>query len=180
MLEDSDDKVLVALERWGFGYITGSDSMALDAANDVEGVLEHQTAFYSRSLLNALYHRSRGRKQSAAAAADSAALLFEDIVQQRTSNPRAYAALETAYALQGLPGLALRAGEEAVRLLPVERDAMWGPEYLMNLARIHALLGDYDSAADVVAGVLSAPSEHSLESVLLDPVGVTPSGASSS
>jgi TolB-like protein/Flp pilus assembly protein TadD len=170
MLEGFDRTAAFAFQWWQRGYLAGDDSMAMGAARDVDGVIEQQTALFSRTLLNAIYHRTRGREQQALAAADSAALLFEGVAQQRTDDPRAFAALGTAYALQGLREPALRAGNEAVRLMPVERDAMDGPEYVLRLAQIYALLGDLDSAADLVARMLSAPSDHSLESVLLDPV----------
>ena len=168
-LEGFGNRSELTFERWQSGYIAGSDSMALAAADDVDGLLEQQTALYSGTLLKALHHRSRGREEESSAAADSAAMLFEGVVRQHPDDPRAYAALGTAYALQNLRDPALRAGNEAVRLLPVSRDAMDGPEYLLHLARIHALLGDHESAADLVVTVLSAPSDNSLASVLLNP-----------
>jgi tetratricopeptide (TPR) repeat protein len=54
---------------------------------------------------------------------------------------------------------AIREGEEAVRLLPLERDA-WGATYLLeNLAQIYTITGENEAAIDVLERLMSIPSD---------------------
>ena len=120
-------------------------------------------------LLNALLHHGAGRLDDAAAAADSARAVLEEMARDRPDDARVLAALGTAYALLGRRDDAVGAGREAVRLIPTERDAMDGPEYLLQLARIHVLTGDEEAAMDVIDELLGAPTRHTLRSVLREP-----------
>jgi TolB-like protein/Flp pilus assembly protein TadD len=155
--------------RWWVAMVDGDDSIAFEVSASLSAPLERQVTFHPPALLNAIVHQGRGRGDRARAAADSARVALEAALRTRPDDPRVHAALGTAYALLGLADEAVRAGSEAVRLMPVERDAMDGPEFLLQLGRIHALLGDADEAASHVARLLASPSRHSLVSVLLEP-----------
>jgi TolB-like protein/Flp pilus assembly protein TadD len=168
-VEDTAPNPALAFTQWWIAYLEGDDSRAFEISNGFTRPLELQASIHPPSLLDALLHRSKGRRAQAMAAADSARTALEELVQRTPEDPRVHAALGTAYALLGLREDALRAGGEAVRLLPVDRDAMDGPEYLLHLARIHALLGDEDEAVAVIARLLSAPSRNSLTALLLEP-----------
>jgi len=168
-VERPGENDVLEFTRWWIAMVEGDDATAFGVTARLEAPLERQVTFHPLSLLNALIHAGRGRAGQARAAADSARVELEIVLSVRPADPRVHAALGTALALLGQERAAVRAGNEAVRLMPVERDAMDGPEFILQLGRIHAILGDVDEAASHVARLLSLPSQHSLTSVLLEP-----------
>jgi tetratricopeptide (TPR) repeat protein len=156
--------------RWWIAWIDGNEAETFRISNELAGPLEQQASLSPASLLNALVHWSSGRSDRMTAAADSARTVLEDLVRETPTDPRVHAATGQAYALLGRRDDAVRAGEEAVRLLPVSTDAMDGPEYILHLAAIHALLGEHDEAVAQIRLALATPSGNSPASVLISPV----------
>jgi tetratricopeptide (TPR) repeat protein len=84
------------------------------------------------------------------------------------------------YSPHGLYGLALAGlgrkneaiseGKRAVELLPVSKDAVWGPHRLETLAVIYTLTGEQDAAIDQLEYLLSIPARFSAEMLRLDPL----------
>lgn len=68
-----------------------------------------------------------------------------------------HARLGLLYAYMGRKKEALREGEKATELLPVSSDAFDGPEFLANLALIHARLGDNEVALAMIHDLLRKP-----------------------
>ncbi|MDF3053017.1 MAG: hypothetical protein K0S19_1122, partial [Geminicoccaceae bacterium] len=52
----------------------------------------------------------------------------------------------------------VRAGERAVALLPISRDAVSGPYVQTDLARVYMAAGQADKAIDVLKRMLTIPS----------------------
>lgn len=154
--------------RWWYPYLAGDEAQAFAATSSFDGPISQQTSVHTVSLMNALVHWTHGRTAEARTAADSALDELSDPIYA-PDDPRVQAARGTVLALLGLHDRALAAGREAVRLLPVEADALDGPEYLLHLARIHTILGEEDAAVEVLGELLSRPSGNSLTSILVDP-----------
>ena len=72
-------------------------------------------------------------------------------------NPLRHARLGLLYAYLGRKAEALREGQRAVDLCPVSEDAFDGPEYLSNLALIHARVGDAEKAVTMIDSLLRQP-----------------------
>ena len=68
------------------------------------------------------------------------------------NDPRFYSALGFAYARQGKYDKAIKSGLKATEVLPINRDALFGPIYEKYLATIYALAGDYDYLIKVPGG----------------------------
>jgi TolB-like protein/DNA-binding winged helix-turn-helix (wHTH) protein/Flp pilus assembly protein TadD len=100
-----------------------------------------------------------------------------DLARQRLEQARVFleGAADTRpedYGIQSALGLvygglrrtddAIRQGERAVALLPVSKDAVVGPNLLMNLALIYANVGERDAALDTIDHLLSIPGEVSV------------------
>ena len=65
---------------------------------------------------------------------------------------------------------AIREGKRAIELLPVSKDAVWGPNCVVTLALIYALTGEEDAAIDRIEYLLSIPaSEMSVPLLRIDP-----------
>jgi len=169
LTEENPSNYVLRFARWWYPYLAGDHAAALRVAASLDGPIGQQTSIHTPSLMDALVYWTEGLTEEARTAADAALADLSDPTFE-DDDPRVQAARGTALAILGLHDRALEAGREAVRLLPVEADALDGPEYLLHLARIHTLLGEEDAAVAVLAELLSRPSGNSLASVLLDPV----------
>ncbi len=56
---------------------------------------------------------------------------------------------------------ALREGERAVELLPIERDAYFGPYLQLLLARVHMMVGSKDKAVELLEPLIEVPNSLS-------------------
>jgi serine/threonine-protein kinase len=77
--------------------------------------------------------------------------------------------LGVAYAGLGRRQDAVNAGEAAVGLLPVSRDALSGTLRIPGLAKIYMMVGEYEAAIDALEELLSIPSNISVERLRIDP-----------
>lgn len=89
--------------------------------------------------------------------AQSARILLEKAVHEHAADPKFHAALGLAYAYLGRKEEAIQEGNLAARLHPVSKDAAQGPIYLLNLARIYTVAGEYERAVDQLEYLLSVP-----------------------
>jgi serine/threonine-protein kinase len=104
--------------------------------------------------------------------ADLARASLEKTVSEHPDDPRYHSALGQAYAYLGRKEEAIREGNQAVSICPVSKDAMAGPTYVDDLARMYVVVGEYDSAIDKLDYLMSIPagSVVSLASLEKDPI----------
>jgi serine/threonine-protein kinase len=120
-----------------------------------------------------LIEATEGRR-SASARYDSARVHFERIIR---SNPQSinvsyyHAYLGLAYAGLGRREEAIREGREAVRMLPISKDVLMGPELVNYLAEIYMRCGEHEAAIDQIETLLSLPGFYMTASILrIDPL----------
>jgi TolB-like protein/Flp pilus assembly protein TadD/tRNA A-37 threonylcarbamoyl transferase component Bud32 len=103
--------------------------------------------------------------------ADMARTALEKTAREHPDDPRYHSALGLAYAYLGQKEDAVREGNQAVNLCPVSKDAMAGPTYVSDLARIYAAVGEYESAIDRLDYLMSIPAgaDVSVNSLKKDP-----------
>jgi hypothetical protein len=65
---------------------------------------------------------------------------------------------------------AIEAGEKAVELLPISKEAMGGTVRMEGLARIYVMVGEYEKALEKLDFLLSIPGRLSTNLLKLDPV----------
>jgi serine/threonine-protein kinase len=65
---------------------------------------------------------------------------------------------------------ALAEAQRASELLPVSKDAFGGPEIMEGVAQVHAILGDSDSAIEVLDGLLKRPSSITVQWLTVNPI----------
>jgi TolB-like protein/tRNA A-37 threonylcarbamoyl transferase component Bud32/Tfp pilus assembly protein PilF len=124
-------------------------------------------------LARAIVYEAVGDGQSASARYDSARVYFERMIR---SNPQSafvcmyHSNLGRAYAGLGRCEEAIREGEDAVRMLPISKDAFGGPAPVMRLAEIYVKCGKYDAAIDQIETLLSVPSAMSAGLLRADPI----------
>jgi serine/threonine protein kinase/tetratricopeptide (TPR) repeat protein len=83
----------------------------------------------------------------------------KDQVARFPDAPWTHAGLGVALAAHGRKNEAIEEAERAVALLPVSRDALDGPFYVMNLAWIYSWFGEYDAAFERLDYLLSIPCD---------------------
>ncbi len=151
MLDKDYDSVLERLEALDYHYYEG------------------QHFLFLKDLVIAEILTARGERVRAAPYADAARSLLETAVTAQAQDPRFHATLGLAYAYLGRADDAIREGERAVELHPVERDAAQGPIYLLNLARIHTQLDEPDKALDLIERLLDIPHAEYLWHIISIP-----------
>jgi tetratricopeptide (TPR) repeat protein len=101
---------------------------------------------------------------------DSARIVLEAQVQERPEDAKVHARLGLSYAGLGRKEEAIAEGERAAALLPVARDAAFGPLYVQNLAEVYVMVGEYEAALDQIEYLLSIPSLVSVPLLRADPL----------
>jgi serine/threonine-protein kinase len=143
---------------------------------DLDGFLERiRPGAYG--LDSATYHVMKGimylqlkRAGPATAQFDSARGHLERMRVDQPDQAWIHGLLGVAYAGLKRPDEAIRSAERAEELLPVSRDALDGPEWVINLGRVHAMLGNEEKAIEYYGRALSIPSWVSSHSLRLDPI----------
>jgi len=130
-------------------------------------------AIATTHLARAEVYEAKGDRRSAIARYDSARVYYERIIR---SNPESayicfyHVALGLAYAGLGRKEEAIREGEEAVRMMPISKDALVGAELVGFLPEIYVMCGEYEAAIDQIETALSVPSFASSGLLRADPI----------
>ena len=111
----------------------------------------------------------RGDRAMARAYADSARLVYEERVKAAPEDAQSHFILGLALAFAGRKAAAIREGERAVALLPMERAPRDGAYAQHQLARIYLLVGESEKAVDRLEQLLSVPYYLSPGWLKIDP-----------
>jgi serine/threonine-protein kinase len=114
-------------------------------------------------------HRRRGEQESAMVYFDSARVVLEQLAAAEPQWARYQGSLGLAYAGLGRAGEAVRQGRLAMQLLPTASDALDGPDWVYNMARIQLWVGNTAAAADYLQQYLAMPSRISPRWIGMDP-----------
>jgi tetratricopeptide (TPR) repeat protein len=101
---------------------------------------------------------------------DSARGLIEIRLRPRPEDAKLLAILGLAYSHLRRHSDAIRAGERAADLLPIEKDAVSGPFILAYLARVYAVAGRHDQAVAVLERLMGAASWITPAELRADPI----------
>jgi serine/threonine-protein kinase len=110
-----------------------------------------------------------GDGRRAAAYGDSARAALEQQLTATPEDAQRHSLLGVALAQMGRKDAAIREGERAVALAPVEQDAQTGPYFVHQLARIYILTGEPDKAIDLLEKLLAMPYYLSPAWLRIDP-----------
>jgi TolB-like protein/cytochrome c-type biogenesis protein CcmH/NrfG len=134
------------------------------------GVFSSQFFYKPVYLYKATIYGLMNEPGSENACYDSARIFLENKLKTMPEDPRILSSLGIAYAGLGLVKKATDAGEKAVNLLPVKREAYKGIFLLQDLARIYLMTGNYDDAIRELKYLLSIPGFLSVKILETDPV----------
>jgi serine/threonine-protein kinase len=134
MLDDADQSLLLSLSPTAFGGERGTWAIAL-----------------------AQLYAVRRDTIRARAYADSARLADQAALHDAPDDAQSLAELGLALAYMGRSSNAIREGERAVRLEPVDRNAIEGPYLAYVLARIYLIAGRQDDALTILEALARQP-----------------------
>ncbi len=116
-----------------------------------------------------MLYRYLNKPELSRASFDDVRERLEKVIRGRPEDYEVYARLGIAYAGLGRKEEAIRAGKRAVGLLPVSKDALWGPDLLQSLAFIYVLVGEKEAALDQIEYLLSIPCELTVSLLRIEP-----------
>jgi TolB-like protein/Tfp pilus assembly protein PilF len=144
------------------------DALSLAASFSGE-TCEIFIVFAPKSQLTGLIYRYMNKPELARQSFESARLILEKEVEKRPDEYLIHSSLGIVYAALDRKEQAIREGKRAVELLPVSRDAVWGPMRVERLAEIYVMVEEYDLALDQIEYLLSIPAYFSVPYLKLHP-----------
>jgi serine/threonine-protein kinase len=135
------------------------------------GIFEIQNSIIHKDLNYASVYRELEEISLMKSHADAARIDLEKALREHPEDPRYHSALGLAYAYLGRKDDAIREGYQAIKLYPVSKDAIGGPEYVWQLILILIITGEYDDALDKLEYLMSIEAGvHVSISSLREPV----------
>ena len=147
--------------RWFAEMIDHDFAAAALVSGGERSLVESQARVWPISFLRGIAHYAAGALDEAGPALDSARVLLEEELRTSPDDARVVTTLGVAYAGLGRKEDAIREGLRAVDLLPLERDAVVAPDYVLNLTFIYAMVGESDLALEALEQHLSHPRNFS-------------------
>jgi TolB-like protein/Tfp pilus assembly protein PilF len=129
-----------------------------------------QEWFVPRALLECVCLSRLSELKRAEAVCASAVEVLEREIDARPHDYRLHIALGRTLAILGWKEEAVLAGEHAVELVPISKDALDGSDQARELAKIYAQVGEIDKALDLIDELLSIPCDLSVGLLRLDPI----------
>jgi serine/threonine protein kinase/tetratricopeptide (TPR) repeat protein len=119
---------------------------------------ELQDLYFNKDLVYATVYSAQNKLILMESHANSARITLEKRMSEHPEDPRYHTDLGKVYALLGRKEEAIREGNQAVKLLPVSKDAFAGPGYVLDLAQILIFVGEYEEAIDKLEYLMSIPA----------------------
>jgi DNA-binding SARP family transcriptional activator/TolB-like protein len=123
----------------------------------------------SWGLVRAGLYQLRGDRRRMRVFADSARLALETQIRAEPDDWQRHALLGLALAYLGQKPEAIREGQRGVAMMPISRDAYFGPYNQLQLVRIYLLTGEPDLALDQLEPLLRVPYYISPGWLRIDP-----------
>jgi tetratricopeptide (TPR) repeat protein len=122
-----------------------------------------------KSLLEGLAATASGDDGAAKTLFEKARGVLQEAIAKNDSDPRLQSALGLAEANLGNSAAAVAAGERATSLLPMNSDAVDGPTYAVDLAKIYARTGRAGDAVQLLERLLQTADPLTANELSLDP-----------
>ncbi|MCH7666906.1 MAG: protein kinase [Acidobacteria bacterium] len=140
----------------------------LDAVAD-EPMMQVDLFASPKPLLKAQAYELMGEPELARSSWQAAREILEAEVRKAPKSSKVRHALAIAYAGVGRKADALRTAEEALAMVPIDKEPYFGQSVLQEAALVHTMVGEHDLALDELETLLSIPSVVSIPWLRLDP-----------
>ena len=131
---------------------------------------EGQHFYFQKSLTYTSVYHAMNESLLMKIRGEPALIMLERAVRDHPGDPRFHASLGLANAYLGRKSEAIQEGIHAAELNPVSKDAALGPPYILNLARIYVVVGEYEEAINRLEYLISIPSCEFLWQVVSIPL----------
>jgi serine/threonine protein kinase/tetratricopeptide (TPR) repeat protein len=132
--------------------------------------LESDSKIPHKSIWKGFIYTLLGENSQAKANYDSARVLYEKLIKTNPEIATYHSYLGLAYAGLGYKGEAIKEGKRAVDLKPIANDVDFqGEQFLLQLAYISIMVGEYDQAINELETLLTIPSQLTVWRLKLDP-----------
>jgi tetratricopeptide (TPR) repeat protein len=115
-------------------------------------------------------YRLMGNDGQARSYGEISAAAYADFVKRRPDDPQQQELLGRALALAGKREEAVQAGERSLALRSTALDAVNGPYYKYQVARIYMQAGQHDRALDLIEPLISQPGDLTPGWLRIDPI----------
>ncbi|MCK4413966.1 MAG: protein kinase [Candidatus Eisenbacteria sp.] len=132
-------------------------------------IIELQYWFHPKDLLAGIAYRHMDELERARRHFERALPLMERAAAEHPDDPRVRSSYGRTLAELGRKEAAIREAKEASEICPVSRDAIMGPNWIVELARSYVAIGESEAALDQIEYVLSIPCWLSVPFLKLDP-----------
>jgi serine/threonine-protein kinase len=120
-------------------------------------------------LLQARLYRQANQPRLEKSCYESAVRMLRPMIRNRPDEASYHSSLGIAYAGLGRKQEAIREGRAGVALMPVTKDALVGFSQVEELARIYAMVGEYDEGIRQLEYLMSIPDHLGIGALRLDP-----------
>ena len=128
--------------------------------------------YQPKAMLEGITYLAMNDGARARGACESARQHLEKEIAEVPRDARKRASMGLTLACLGRKEEAIREARLAADLKPVSVDALDGPSYQDNLARVYAMVGEPDAACDILEKLLSHSSGAAVNLLRLDPIWV--------
>ncbi|MDQ6862103.1 MAG: hypothetical protein M3032_13240 [Verrucomicrobiota bacterium] len=133
----------------------------------IAGILDGYS--FPQAWLQGLVHRANGDDGAARKSFEAALVDVEEDLACCEDDPKAMIMRGFVHAALGNNGAAVRDGETAAEMLPIERDAYDGPVIATNLAAIYSAVGENERALDLLDKLRGVPMAATPATLRLEP-----------
>ncbi|MGE5231859.1 MAG: protein kinase domain-containing protein [Deltaproteobacteria bacterium] len=151
-----------------FDLLAADDAYQADVARFTPAMFNGVPANFYAFMASVYYRRGEAAATRAYADSSRAAALAE--IGRREGNVFTYATLAVMNAYLGRGGEAVEAGRQALEVMPLSKDAVFGVEGHVALAQVYTVLGKPDSAVAHLRAGLAVPSYLSAGRLRADPI----------
>ena len=145
-----------------------------EALNDLKNsrnlVFDEQFTFVPKDLNIGIVNLYLGRLNDAKKSFNSAIDFLNKKIKESPNDSRLYSALGIAYAGLSQKQNAVKWAKKGVELLPVSKEALRGQARLNDLAKVYAMVGEYDLAIQILKKLINIPSEITPAILKIDPM----------
>ncbi|MGH8426918.1 MAG: winged helix-turn-helix domain-containing protein [Gammaproteobacteria bacterium] len=151
---------LIAALKFEMALLDGKPDAALAAIDETADWVSATDAVGQQptDMLRARAWEARGNDDRAQQAYKHARSMLKNALRDRPEDASLWAFLGLTEAGYGQKQEAIRAGLKATTLLPVAKDAVSGPSYLVTLAKIYACTGQTNKALKLLRELLDFPA----------------------
>ena len=111
-----------------------------------------------KPMLSGIIYEFLNKNDIAWASYDSARVMLEKELLNNPKDPRYFSSLGIVQAALGNKDEAIKNGLKALELLPIEKDAVYGSCYVVDMAVIYTKTEKYELALDLIEQLLEVPS----------------------